>query len=162
MRRLFCYMHRNLFGPTKVVCYREVSTVRGVCYIRGSIVEEFPVHCLLFTSLNLTLRMELLTNAGDNDAQLLVLLNVTDLLASCCEGDNPFIESICQTIFSIDELLGVSTVQYVCIVPHMSLCILCVCVVLYINFSLAKIQFVLYGRPCFSASSLLTNHCCGS
>jgi inositol 1,4,5-triphosphate receptor type 1 len=51
-------------------------------------------------------RMELLTNAGDNDAQLLVLLNVTDLLASCCEGDNPFIESICQTIFSIDELLG--------------------------------------------------------
>lgn len=29
------------------------------------------------------------------------------MLASCCEGTNPFIESICQTIFSVEELLEV-------------------------------------------------------
>ena len=27
-------MHSNLFGPSKAVCYREVSTIRGVCYKR--------------------------------------------------------------------------------------------------------------------------------
>ena len=27
-------MHSNLFGPTKAVCYGEVSTVKGVCYKR--------------------------------------------------------------------------------------------------------------------------------
>ena len=26
--------HSNLSGPTKAVCYREVSTIRGVCYKR--------------------------------------------------------------------------------------------------------------------------------
>ena len=25
-------MHSNLSGPTKVVCYREVFTIGGVCY----------------------------------------------------------------------------------------------------------------------------------
>ena len=27
-------MHSNLSGPTKAVCYREVFTIRGVCYKR--------------------------------------------------------------------------------------------------------------------------------
>ena len=29
--RLF-YTHSNLSGPIQAVCYREVSTIRGVCY----------------------------------------------------------------------------------------------------------------------------------
>ena len=33
MQRLF-YMHANVSGPTKAVCYREASTTRGVCYKR--------------------------------------------------------------------------------------------------------------------------------
>ena len=28
------HMHSNLCGPTKAVCYREVSTIRGVCFKR--------------------------------------------------------------------------------------------------------------------------------
>ena len=27
-------MHNNLAGPTKAVCYREVFTIRRVCYKR--------------------------------------------------------------------------------------------------------------------------------
>ena len=53
--------------------------------------------------------MELLTTASDSDNLLVLLLNVTDLLASCCEGKNSFIESICQTIFSMEELMKVHT-----------------------------------------------------
>lgn len=34
-------------------------------------------------------------------------MSVTDLLASCSEGENLFIESVCQTVFSIDELLDI-------------------------------------------------------
>lgn len=34
-------------------------------------------------------------------------INLVDMLASCAEGENLFIESLCQTIFSIDELLQV-------------------------------------------------------
>jgi len=30
---------------------------------------------------------------------------MTDLLASCSEGKNLFIESVCQTVYSVDELL---------------------------------------------------------
>ena len=52
-------------------------------------------------------RMELLTTAPDQNDLLILLVNITDLLVSCCEGKNPFIESICQTIFSQEELLKV-------------------------------------------------------
>ena len=27
-------MHSNISGPTKAVCYREVSTIGGICYRR--------------------------------------------------------------------------------------------------------------------------------
>ena len=39
------------------------------------------------------------------DAKLQLLLSVTDMLAACAEGKNHFIESICQNIFSIEELI---------------------------------------------------------
>ena len=32
---------------------------------------------------------------------------MTDLLASCAEGENLFIESVCQKIFTVEELLSV-------------------------------------------------------
>ena len=37
-------MHSNLSGPTKAVCYREVFTIRGVCYKR--------FHCMYVHSAN--------------------------------------------------------------------------------------------------------------
>lgn len=37
------HMHSNLSGPTKVVCCREVSVIRGVCFKRFN----FKVACLL-------------------------------------------------------------------------------------------------------------------
>ena len=32
---------------------------------------------------------------------------MTDLLAACAEGENLFIESVCQTIFTVQELLKI-------------------------------------------------------
>jgi len=52
-------------------------------------------------------REHLLTDALDEDPELKMLLKLIDLLASCSEGENLFIESICQNIISINELLKV-------------------------------------------------------
>ena len=38
-------------------------------------------------------------------SDLEVLLSATDLLAACAESKNLFIESVCQNIFSIEELV---------------------------------------------------------
>ena len=32
---------------------------------------------------------------------------MTDLLATCCEGENLFIESVCQSVYSVEELLNI-------------------------------------------------------
>ena len=39
------------------------------------------------------------------DPELCLLLSATDMLASCAEGRNLFIESVCQNIFSFEELI---------------------------------------------------------
>ncbi|XP_025079753.1 inositol 1,4,5-trisphosphate receptor type 3-like [Pomacea canaliculata] len=44
---------------------------------------------------------------SQDSKQLHYFLAMVDLLASCAEGDNQYIASICQTIFSIPELLRV-------------------------------------------------------
>ncbi len=36
-----------------------------------------------------------------------MLLSVTDLLATCSEGENIHIDSMCQTIFEAEELLDI-------------------------------------------------------
>jgi len=52
-------------------------------------------------------REELLLETEDSDPVLQMLLKLIDLLASCSEGENLFIESICQNLISINELLKV-------------------------------------------------------
>ena len=52
-------------------------------------------------------RWELLVKANDSDPDLQMLLKLVDLLASCSEGENLLIESVCQNIVSINELLEV-------------------------------------------------------
>ena len=52
-------------------------------------------------------REQLLTHADASDLTLCMLINLFDLLASCCEGENLFIESICQKVIGISELLKV-------------------------------------------------------
>ena len=56
-------------------------------------------------------RMQLLIHAESSDPALQLLLKVTDLLASCSEGENLFIESICQNVLGISELLKVITLN---------------------------------------------------
>ncbi|KAI0213921.1 Inositol 1,4,5-trisphosphate receptor type 3, partial [Lamellibrachia satsuma] len=51
---------------------------------------------------------------GPDCADLNYLVSVVDLLATCAEGENRFIESICQTIFSLDELLDILNDSAVC------------------------------------------------
>ena len=50
----------------------------------------------------------LLLKADDSDHDLQVFLKVIDLLAACCEGENLYIESFCQNMMSISELMKVS------------------------------------------------------
>lgn len=61
-------------------------------------------------------REHLLTKALDEDPELKMLLKLIDLLASCSEGENLFIESICQNIISINELLKVLMIGIVCFI----------------------------------------------
>ncbi|KAH3742154.1 hypothetical protein DPMN_048890 [Dreissena polymorpha] len=44
---------------------------------------------------------------SSNSQNLNFLISIVDLLATCAEGENRFIESICQTIFKIPELLKI-------------------------------------------------------
>ena len=46
-----------------------------------------------------------LQSTGIPDPRLQLLLNVTDMLAACAEGENLFIESVCQNIYGIEELV---------------------------------------------------------
>ncbi|KAL3848186.1 hypothetical protein ACJMK2_019060 [Sinanodonta woodiana] len=44
---------------------------------------------------------------SSNHPDLNYLISIVDLLAACAEGENRFVESICQTIFKIPELLKI-------------------------------------------------------
>uniref|UniRef100_A0A1X7V711 Ion transport domain-containing protein n=1 Tax=Amphimedon queenslandica TaxID=400682 RepID=A0A1X7V711_AMPQE len=50
-------------------------------------------------------RFQLLKNADDEDPHLQLLLNITDLLASCTVGECQSAESVSQHFYDIDELL---------------------------------------------------------
>ncbi|XP_074663089.1 inositol 1,4,5-trisphosphate-gated calcium channel ITPR3-like [Tubulanus polymorphus] len=52
------------------------------------------------------MREKLLTYQGEH-SHLRYLISLIDLLATCAEGENRFIESLCQTIISLDEVLSV-------------------------------------------------------
>ena len=54
-----------------------------------------------------TERRKLLLEAQPDDHNLALLLAMTDLLASCSEGENLFIESVCQKVFSVEEILSI-------------------------------------------------------
>ena len=56
--------------------------------------------------------MQLLIHADSSDPPLQMLLKVFDLLASCAEGENLYIESICQNVMGISELLEVVAIKY--------------------------------------------------
>ena len=49
----------------------------------------------------------LFAQAEDDSFDLRLLLNMTDILAACADGENLFIESVCQTVFSVGEILDI-------------------------------------------------------
>ncbi|CAH1239566.1 ITPR1 [Branchiostoma lanceolatum] len=53
-------------------------------------------------------RMTVFT-ATQNIGDLRYMMGMVNVLATCAEGENRFIESICQTIFSVDELFQILT-----------------------------------------------------
>uniref|UniRef100_K1PJJ7 Inositol 1,4,5-trisphosphate receptor type 3 n=1 Tax=Magallana gigas TaxID=29159 RepID=K1PJJ7_MAGGI len=57
-------------------------------------------------------RVKILVNSGSTSLQYLI--SMVDMLATCAEGENRHIESICQTIFSIPELLKILTNEQIC------------------------------------------------
>ena len=67
------------------------------------------------SSKNTLLYMNFRKNALANDElQALMMLSIFDLLATLCEKDNLFMESTCQSVISISELLEV------CLYMHIS------------------------------------------
>ncbi|XP_078311676.1 inositol 1,4,5-trisphosphate-gated calcium channel ITPR2-like [Crassostrea virginica] len=57
-------------------------------------------------------RVRILVNSGETELQYLI--SMVDMLATCAEGENRHIESICQTIFSIPEVLRILTNEQIC------------------------------------------------
>ena len=49
-------------------------------------------------------RIKVLLQGGD---ECLVMTSLFDFLASCAEGKNKLIESLCQSVLSVDSLLDV-------------------------------------------------------
>lgn len=43
--------------------------------------------------------------SAQTNAELQLLLSFTDLMATCAEGENSFIDSVCQNLFSEEELI---------------------------------------------------------
>ena len=43
----------------------------------------------------------------DESARLQLLLMMTDLLASCAEGENSCTESVCHTVYSLQEVVEI-------------------------------------------------------
>lgn len=68
------------------------------CYQRY----EWAGRCVMCVTLSPTP-----TQAESSDFDLALLLAMTDLLASCSEGENLFIESVCQKVFTVEELLAI-------------------------------------------------------
>ena len=52
-------------------------------------------------------RKELLIRADSHNPTLQMLLKLCDLLASCSEGDDLYIDLTCQNVIGISELLQV-------------------------------------------------------
>eukprot|EP00117_Sycon_ciliatum_P048000 scpid3078/ scgid34229/ Inositol 1,4,5-trisphosphate receptor type 1; IP3 receptor isoform 1; Type 1 inositol 1,4,5-trisphosphate receptor len=52
-------------------------------------------------------RMDLLHDGQESNAMLVYLVKLVDVLATCAEGENRFIESMCQNIFSLEEIIEV-------------------------------------------------------
>ncbi|KAK3085572.1 hypothetical protein FSP39_005468 [Pinctada imbricata] len=52
-------------------------------------------------------REHILTNNNDEPGHLSYLVSLVDLLATCAEGENKFIESLCQTILPVEDILWV-------------------------------------------------------
>ena len=44
---------------------------------------------------------------GDDDAACRHVTALFDFLAACAEGENKFIESLCQKLLSVDEILDI-------------------------------------------------------
>ena len=67
-------------------------------YQRMDILQKVSllIYCCIFN---------LFVKSDNNDTQLLKLLHITNLLATCCEGHQKYAEEKCQEIFSLEEIL---------------------------------------------------------
>ena len=94
-----------------IVCVYVLASVLCMCVY---ICVGVHMHAYNDSELNITTylyilnRLELLVKGDNSDPNLQMLLKLVDLLASCSEGENLFIESVCQNIMSINELLKVT------------------------------------------------------
>jgi hypothetical protein len=63
----------------------------------------------LMTKDNANQRIKILKECTDESVDLMKLIYLTNLLATCCKGHNMFCENICQDIFTLEELVEILT-----------------------------------------------------
>jgi inositol 1,4,5-triphosphate receptor type 1 len=78
----------------------QVLIIKNFCLFRDKFCES------LLSGEAADHRFEILTQDNDT-AELRLLLHLTDMLAACAEGKDLFIESVCQNIFTIEELVKI-------------------------------------------------------
>ncbi|XP_065834186.1 inositol 1,4,5-trisphosphate receptor type 3-like isoform X2 [Oscarella lobularis] len=85
----------------------DLPLKRNQGFVMIAINQQRSKVCGILESSEAETRKSLLEEGDMSSPKLNYLLRLVDLLATCAEGENRFIESMCQNIFSIPELFEV-------------------------------------------------------
>jgi inositol 1,4,5-triphosphate receptor type 1 len=77
--------------------------IKNFCRLRDSICQEFLGQTVEMEQK----RMKILKGSDSDDSPLQLLLGVVNMLAACAVGKDRFIDSVCQNILSIEEVVNI-------------------------------------------------------
>ncbi|XP_060552412.1 inositol 1,4,5-trisphosphate receptor type 2-like [Ruditapes philippinarum] len=95
----------DLLGMVVKVSGLNLTLKRNQAYVMKYIMQSYR-RVAFVLDMSREERINILTDPGEI-ARLRYYISLLDLLAACAEGENMFIESLCQTILPIDDLLMV-------------------------------------------------------
>ena len=84
----------------------DLPLKRNQQVIMDALMEDFNKVAAVF-NIPKEERLGMICHASEDDLNLIYLMKLVDLLATCAEGENRHIESLCQTILPLDELLRI-------------------------------------------------------
>ncbi|KAL4233979.1 hypothetical protein ACF0H5_005634 [Mactra antiquata] len=95
----------DLLGMIVKVAGTNLTLKRNQAYVMKYIMQNYKKVAFVL-DMSRDERQAILTDPGEI-SKLRYYISLLDLLAACAEGENMFIESLCQTILPIDDLLWV-------------------------------------------------------